>query len=62
MVAREIARTFGDAVDVAAYVVEHLALEVDPFPRKPGAEFGYAAPEEGASPFDALKSLKDRLR
>ena len=29
----------GDRIDVAAYVVEHLALEIDPFPRRPGATF-----------------------
>jgi uncharacterized metal-binding protein YceD (DUF177 family) len=49
----------GDAVDVAAYVVEHLALEIDPFPRKPGAEFEFAPPAEEASPFAVLKKLKD---
>lgn len=48
----------GDAIDVAAYVVEHLALEIDPFPRKPGATFDYQAPVEEASPFAALKALK----
>ena len=50
----------GDAVDVAAYVVEHLALEIDPFPRKPGVAFDYAPPAEETSPFAALKKLKDR--
>lgn len=49
----------GDAVDVAAYVVEHLALEIDPFPRKPGAEFEYTPPAEEESPFAVLKKLKD---
>lgn len=49
----------GDAIDLAAYVVEHLALEIDPFPRKPGAEFHYEAPAEETSPFAALKKLKD---
>jgi uncharacterized metal-binding protein YceD (DUF177 family) len=48
----------GDAVDVAAYVVEHLALEIDPFPRKPGAAFDYQPPEEEESPFAVLKKLK----
>lgn len=47
-----------DEIDLAAYLVEHLALEIDPFPRKPGAEFDYTpdAPEE--SPFAVLKRLK----
>lgn len=49
----------GDEIDVAAYVVEHLALELDPFPRKPGAEFDYRPDETEISPFAALKKLKD---
>jgi uncharacterized metal-binding protein YceD (DUF177 family) len=48
----------GDSVDVAAYVLEHLALELDPFPRKPGATFEYKPPEEETSPFAALKKLQ----
>ncbi|MDZ4375487.1 MAG: DUF177 domain-containing protein [Phenylobacterium sp.] len=49
----------GDVIDVAGYVVEHLGLELDPFPRKPGATFEYAAPEVETSPFAALKKLAD---
>jgi len=49
----------GDAVDVTAYVVEHLALELDPFPRKPGVTFDYEAPEAETSPFAALKKLTE---
>ena len=47
-----------DLVDLGGYVVEHLALEIDPFPRKPGAEF--QPPKETAeiSPFAVLKKLK----
>jgi len=48
----------GDAIDLAAYVVEHLALEIDPFARKPGAAFDYAPPDEPQSPFTVLKKLK----
>lgn len=48
-----------DAIDVAHYVVEHLALAIDPFPRKPGAEFEYSPPAEEESPFAVLKKLKD---
>lgn len=48
-----------DAVDVAGYAVEHLALELDPFPRKPGATFDYKPPEEETSPFAALKKLTE---
>jgi len=47
-----------DAIDVAAYVVEHLALEIDPFPRKPGAEFNYEPPTQEESPFAVLKKLQ----
>jgi hypothetical protein len=48
----------GERLDVGAYVIEHLALEIDPFPRKPGVEF--EAPDEPAppSPFDVLRALK----
>jgi uncharacterized metal-binding protein YceD (DUF177 family) len=49
----------GDAIDLAAYVIEHLALEIDPFPRKPGVEFDYSPPAEVESPFAALAKLKD---
>jgi uncharacterized metal-binding protein YceD (DUF177 family) len=49
----------GEAVDVAAYVIEHLALEIDPFARKPGVEFDYTAPDDGESPFAALKKLRE---
>ena len=47
-----------DAVDLAAYVIEHLALEIDPFARKPGVEFVYATPPDQDSPFAVLKKLK----
>jgi uncharacterized metal-binding protein YceD (DUF177 family) len=49
----------GDTIDVAAYVVEHLALALDPFPRKPGATFDYEPPDEVESPFAALKKLQE---
>ncbi|HEY2754183.1 MAG TPA: DUF177 domain-containing protein [Pseudolabrys sp.] len=48
-------------VDLGAIVTEFLVLGVDPYPRKPGAEF--AAPkadEAGAHPFAALAALKKR--
>ena len=50
----------GDEVDVGAYLVEHLALEVDPFPRKPGVEFEPQTPESPASPFAVLQALKSQ--
>jgi hypothetical protein len=46
-----------DQIDLAAYLVEQLALQIDPFPRKPGAVF--APPEQPAppSPFEALRNF-----
>ena len=45
-------------IDLGQYAVEQLALKLDPFPRKPGAEF--VQPEEPAeiSPFAVLKALR----
>ncbi|HTI67390.1 MAG TPA: YceD family protein [Caulobacteraceae bacterium] len=48
----------GDALDVGAYLVEHLALELEPFPRKPGAVFEPPVMAEPESPFAVLKALK----
>ncbi|WP_297511918.1 DUF177 domain-containing protein [uncultured Caulobacter sp.] len=50
----------GETIDVSGYVVEHLALELDPFPRKPGAVFVQPPEPVELSPFAALKSLKPR--
>jgi hypothetical protein len=47
-----------DVIDLAAYVVEHLALEIDPFPRKPGVVFELPEQPPESSPFDALRALK----
>jgi uncharacterized metal-binding protein YceD (DUF177 family) len=47
-----------DEVDLAAYVVEHLALEIDPFPRKPGVEFVQPTETVDLSPFAVLKKLR----
>ncbi len=49
----------GDTIDVGAYVLEYLALEVDPFPRKPGAVFEQPGGVEIISPFAGLAVLKD---
>ncbi len=45
-------------IDLGQYAVEQFALALDPFPRKPGAEF--VQPEEAAeiSPFAVLKQLR----
>ncbi len=48
-----------ELIDVGAYLVEHLALEIDPFPRKPGVAFEAPAEPAAPSPFDALKRLKE---
>jgi uncharacterized metal-binding protein YceD (DUF177 family) len=48
----------GDAIDLAGYVVEHLALEIDPFPRKPGVVFELPEQPPERSPFDVLRALK----
>lgn len=47
-------------IDLGQYAVEQLALNLDPFPRKPGAAF--VQPEEPAeiSPFAVLKSFPTR--
>ncbi|HWE46237.1 MAG TPA: DUF177 domain-containing protein [Caulobacteraceae bacterium] len=45
-------------LDIGAYVIEHLALELDPFPRKPGVEFEAPPEEHEASPFAVLAELK----
>lgn len=50
----------GDTMDLAGYLVEHLALALDPFPRKPGAVFDYTPDTPEESPFAVLKQLKDK--
>jgi uncharacterized metal-binding protein YceD (DUF177 family) len=50
----------GEVIDLAAIVAEHLALEIDPFPRKPDAAFEFSAPPEEESPFAVLQKLKDQ--
>lgn len=48
------------AIDFGALVTEFLALSLDPYPKKPGAEFKGAGDPVPArvSPFEALKALK----
>lgn len=46
-----------DAIDLGDYVVEHLALELDPFPRAPGVEFEPPPAEAESSPFAVLVNL-----
>ncbi len=48
----------GETLDLAGYLVEALALELDPFPRAPGAEFQPPEEPPEPSPFAALAALK----
>ena len=48
----------GETIDLAGYVIEHLALEIDPFARKPGVAFDYTPEPEAESPFAVLRKLK----
>ena len=50
----------GGVVDLAVLATEFLALGIDPYPRKPGAEFTPPADEDDDSsrPFAALAALK----
>ncbi len=52
----------GETIDLGAVVVEQLALEIDPFPRKPGAVFDAGPNEEPPSPFAVLKDFKPKAR
>lgn len=45
-------------VDLGQYAVEQLALRLDPFPRKPGAEFVQPPEPREISPFAVLKQLR----
>lgn len=50
----------GDLIDLDALLEEHLALEIDPFPRRPDAVFQWSPETEETSPFAALKALRPR--
>ncbi|MDB5431250.1 MAG: hypothetical protein JWP35_2366 [Caulobacter sp.] len=50
----------GDTIDLAHYVIEHLALGLDPFPRKPGAVFEPPEEDKPASPFAVLLNLRPK--
>ncbi|NBB51643.1 DUF177 domain-containing protein [Rhizobium sp. CRIBSB] len=47
-------------IDLGQYAVEQLVLALDPFPRKPGAEFVPPEPTEERSPFAVLKRFPTR--
>lgn len=51
----------GGKIDLGELATEFLMLGVDPYPRKPGAEFAPPKVEEpGTHPFAALEALKKR--
>lgn len=53
----------GDAVDLGAVLSEFFTLALDPYPRKPGAQFvepSASAVADVVSPFAALRVLKTR--
>ena len=45
-------------IDLGQYAVEQLALRLEPFPRKPGAEFVQPPEPAEISPFAVLKQLR----
>jgi uncharacterized metal-binding protein YceD (DUF177 family) len=47
-------------LDIGAIIAEHLALAIDPYPRKKGVEFAEVRDNSAeSSPFEALRVLKD---
>lgn len=44
-----------DSIDLGEALAEQLALALDPYPRKPGAELPGEATDDSANPFAALK-------
>jgi uncharacterized metal-binding protein YceD (DUF177 family) len=52
----------GDVIDLGEAAAEQLALALDPYPRKPGAELPADLVEQEGSPFAALAALRDRQR
>ncbi len=58
----------GGRVDVGAAIAEHLALALDPYPRRPGAHLDASAAEtraaagEGEGPFAVLGRLTETVR
>ncbi|MEJ8573716.1 DUF177 domain-containing protein [Microbaculum marinum] len=59
---RDIEELVGDQIDIGALAAEHVALGLDPYPRKPGVEFAPGefddGEEEEKGPFAALSALK----
>jgi len=51
----------GFEIDLGEATSEQLALSLDPYPRKPGAELPPEATDESAHPFAALQGLRPKL-
>jgi uncharacterized metal-binding protein YceD (DUF177 family) len=63
--AREVESLEHGLIDVGRLVFEHIAMALDPYPRKPGAEFAWKDPkaadaEAESHPFAALERLKPK--
>ena len=50
----------GDRIDVGDLLAQHLSVELDPFPRKPGAQFAPPPEPDEPSPFAALAALRPK--
>ncbi len=50
----------GDVIDLGAALAEQLALTLDPYPRKPGAELPAAREDSAANPFAALAAARNK--
>jgi uncharacterized metal-binding protein YceD (DUF177 family) len=52
-------RIVNGMIDLGEFVAQHIALALDPYPRKPGATFEAGAPTTGAGgkPFANLASM-----
>jgi uncharacterized metal-binding protein YceD (DUF177 family) len=50
----------GSTIDLGEAAVEQLALALDPYPRKPGAELPEAASDAEDSPFARLAALRPK--
>jgi hypothetical protein len=60
---QDVERLAGDAVEAGDIIFEVLSASLDPYPRKPGAEFAWQDPRAGdaaSGPFAALGKLKQR--
>lgn len=60
--AEEAEPLVGGTVDIGALAIEFLVLGINPYPRKPGAQFGsLTVGDDGPRHFAALEALKKRF-